>query len=113
MEDMIVRFDGHGEIDRYRTHVIKPDNTYDNCKLNLDKLKELIEANDPKLYWLEETIKYALKYHDVIRNQGASEVVLFTCQDYFEELIIEKPKANKHRIEMDLLGIQQEVDNGR
>ena len=86
MKDMILRFDADGNVDPYRTKVINPDCTFDKLKFDFDKLKELIEANDPKLYWLELTIKYALKYHETIRNEGASDVVMFTCLEYFEDL---------------------------
>ena len=86
--DLIVRFQDNGEFDPTRSKVISADTTFDNMKLNRQKLKELIENDDPIIGWIEHSIKYALRYHDSVRNSGASDVVTMKCCDSFDELWI-------------------------
>lgn len=88
MNDFIVRFDGFGKVDKSRTHEITPDKTFDNKRLNREKLKELIEANDPVITWLEHGLKYALRYYESVRNSGASDLVTLRHQDSFDDLWI-------------------------
>lgn len=74
MNDMIVRFDGFGKVDRCRTHEITPDKTFDNKRLDREKLKELIDANDPVINWLEHGLKYdslrGVAYDSMIKGQA-------------------------------------------
>ena len=90
--DLIVRFQDNGEFDPTRSNVISADTTFDNMKLNRQKLKELIETNDPILTYVELSLKYALRFYDSVRNSGASDVVTMKCCDSFDDLWIEQTK---------------------
>ena len=84
--DWIIRFDGNNQIDKRTSHPITPDETHEDLKLNKEKLIELIQNDDPVISWMELALKYALKYHDTIRNSGASDVLMFTAQESFPDL---------------------------
>lgn len=68
---------------------IEPSTRYDDVQLDRDKFKQFID-NPQNFKWMEWTLKYALKWHDSVRQSGASDVMLFESQEGFNELWIKK-----------------------
>jgi len=84
--DLIIRFDENGKVDRFRSRELVMDNSFDDMELNPEKLKEVIETDPKNLFWLQETLKYAMRFQDSVRNIGASDVIMFQSQEWFEDI---------------------------
>jgi len=86
MRDLILRTNDDNEIDLFRSNEVIPDNTFDDRHLDFNKLKELIENKDPSLVWLEHSLKYAIRFHESIRNAGSSDVIMMLAHEQLQEL---------------------------
>lgn len=84
--DLIIRYGADGKIDHGRCGELVMDNSFDDMELNLEKLKEVIDADPRNLFWLQETLKYAMRVQDSVRNNGASDVIMFQAQEWFEDI---------------------------
>ena len=84
--DLIIRYDDNGKVDHSRSRELVMDNSFDDMELNAEKLKEVIESDPRNLFWLQETLKYAMRVQDSVRNNGSSDVIMFQSQEWFEDI---------------------------
>lgn len=95
--DFIIRYDGNGVADPTRSHELVADSEYDDKELDLNRLKEIIENDPKKMKSLEYVLQYAMRFHDSLRNNGASDVVMFKCQEVFQDLWVNKTEKEENQ----------------
>jgi len=84
--DFIIRYDETGNIDHSRSRELILDTSFDDRELNLEKLTEVIQSNPNGMFWLQETLKYAMRVQNSVRNNGSSDVIMFQSQEWFDDI---------------------------